>query len=555
MNILFANYGDYTANSLNHIGLFAAELRRQGHECVVAVPDKPETLRALPKPEFIPATFAELLAKPAFFSDGRMADILHAWTPREGVRRFALAYRAVSACRLVIHLEDNEEHLAEANLGRPIGELRSAAGLGACEALPESLSHPARFPFLLRCADAATVIVPTLRRFVPVGTPCEELPPGVDFSFHAPQRPDPALRAQLGLTEGERVIVFTGSNTFANEEEIRALYEAVALLNEQGLPTRLLRTGLYSGAFHRPLGERLTRHVLDLGFVERTRLPGLLALSDVCVQPGLPGPFNDFRLPSKIPELLAMGLPLVLPASNVGLQLRHLEQAWILPRADAEGIAAACSALFRDPALAARLGAAGAVYAREHYDLARNAGRLLALYQAVLAAPLRAPEGPADELVLTLRAIASRLHRGADVAALAELEPLLTHLQEVQSAHLSLRPRHAALEHAHALLRDRASDLTRSLDNATQRLLLTHQHVSNLEDIIAELKRVQEGLQLRLTESERDARVTITGLISQQSETSERLAALEAKLRRMQASFSWKLTAPLRSLRRLLKGR
>jgi len=552
MNILFANYGDYTANSLNHIGLFAAELRRLGHECVVAVPARPETLKAIPKPEFIPATYQELLDKPAFFSDGRPADLLHAWTPREVVRRFALAYRAATACRLVIHLEDNEEHLTAANLGRPIGELRSAAGLAGCEALPDSLSHPGRFPFLMRCADGATVIVPSLRRFVPTGTPCEDLPPGVDFSFHSPALPDLALRAELGLAEGEHVIVFTGSNTFANEEEVRSLYEAVALLNEQGLPTHLLRTGLYSKVFHRPLEERLTRHVIDLGFVERGRLPRLLALSEVCVQPGAPGPFNDFRLPSKIPELLAMGLPVILPATNVGLQLRHLEQAWVMPRGDAADIAEACATLFSDPALAARLGAGGAEYARKHYDLAPNTARLLAFYQAILAAPVRVPEGPADELLLVLRSIALRLHRGSDAAALAELEPLLVHLQDQQAALLALKPRHAALQHEHAILKDRAADQTRSLDNAIQRHLLTQQHVSNLEGIIAELRHVQSELLARSEASERAARETIAGLNAQLAEFGVRLESREAKIRSMQASASWKLTAPLRALRRLL---
>jgi len=555
MNLLFANYGDYTANSLNHIGLFAAELRRLGHECVVAVPERPETLQALPKPEFIPATFKELLAKPAFFSDGRPADLIHAWTPREVVRRFALAYRAATGCRLVVHLEDNEEHLTEANLGRPIGELRSAAGLEACEALPASLSHPVRFPFLMRCADAATVIVPPLRRFVPTGTPCLELPPGVDFGFHAPALPDPALRAELGLREGEHVIVFTGSNTFANEEEIRALYEAVALLNEQGLPTRLVRTGLYSKVFHRPLEERLTRQVLDLGFVERGRLPGLLSLSELCVQPGAPGDFNDYRLPSKIPELLAMGIPVVLPASNVGLQLRHGEQAWVLRRGDAAEIAEACAALFREPALAARLGAGGAAYAREHYDLSRNTALLAGLYQSVLSAPARAPGGAADELVLTLRSVASRLPRGADASALAELEPLLVHLQAVQEAHAQLKPRHAALVHEQVILKDRAADLLRSLDNAVQRQALTEQHVANLEGMLAELRRVLAELMAKTLESERSAQDNLAKLVAQQGELAAQLAAREAKIRSMQASLSWKFTAPLRALRRTFLGR
>ena len=38
MNILFVNYGDFTTNSLNHIGGFANTLSAAGHACIVAVP-------------------------------------------------------------------------------------------------------------------------------------------------------------------------------------------------------------------------------------------------------------------------------------------------------------------------------------------------------------------------------------------------------------------------------------------------------------------------------------------------------------------------------------
>ena len=41
------------------------------------------------------------------------------------------------------------------------------------------------------------------------------------------------------------------------------------------------------------------------GFVPKARLPRLLALADVLVQPGRAGAFNDYRLPSKLPEFLA----------------------------------------------------------------------------------------------------------------------------------------------------------------------------------------------------------------------------------------------------------
>ena len=72
-----------TTNSLNHIGGFASALSAQGHSCVVAVPSGKDSLSAVPNPGFTAALYNELLERPAFFPDGRTADIIHAWTPRE----------------------------------------------------------------------------------------------------------------------------------------------------------------------------------------------------------------------------------------------------------------------------------------------------------------------------------------------------------------------------------------------------------------------------------------------------------------------------------------
>ena len=57
MNILFVNYGDFTTNSLNHIGGFANTLSAAGHACVVVVPDRKETLQHIAHPLFIAATY------------------------------------------------------------------------------------------------------------------------------------------------------------------------------------------------------------------------------------------------------------------------------------------------------------------------------------------------------------------------------------------------------------------------------------------------------------------------------------------------------------------
>ena len=50
-------------------------------------------------------------------------------------------------------------------------------------------------------------------------------------------------------------------------------------------------------------------------------IPGYLALADAFVQPGAPDDFNRYRLPSKLPEFLAMGRPVILPHCNIGNDL------------------------------------------------------------------------------------------------------------------------------------------------------------------------------------------------------------------------------------------
>ena len=223
MNILFVNYGDFTTNSLNHIGGFASALAAAGYACLVAVPDRKDTLSAIAAPLFIPGTYAEVLAGEVRFLDGRPADLIHAWTPREGVRRFVVAYQRQQKkpARLIVHLEDNETHLYEGYTGLKVADLPSLPAATLTRWRVDGLPDPLRYRAFLALADGVTVITPRLAELVPPGVSTQELPPGVDFTQYRSLPPDPALRAELGLRPEEKVIVLTGSNTFANEAEIR----------------------------------------------------------------------------------------------------------------------------------------------------------------------------------------------------------------------------------------------------------------------------------------------------------------------------------------------
>jgi glycosyltransferase involved in cell wall biosynthesis len=129
------------------------------------------------------------------------------------------------------------------------------------------------------------------------------------------------------------------------------------------------------------LARRVAPRVLNLGQILNHRhLPPLMALADLFVQPGAPDAFNDYRFPSKLPEFFALGRPVVLPRSNLGESLRHGEDAWVLPRADAAGIAAAIRELRARPDLADRLARGAAEFARRHLDWRRSAATLANFY-------------------------------------------------------------------------------------------------------------------------------------------------------------------------------
>ena len=388
MNILFVCHNDFASNSMNHIRGFARGLAALGHDCAAAIPDNYAGSREALEmdPPFRPALFSELWTNvDTLFPDCQPADIIHAWTPREHVRR------AVGRCReamptadLVVHLEDNEQHLSETFAKTDDARLRHLTNAELAAKLPLNLAHPRRHLDLLWSADGVTGIVAELAEFVPAGVPFVEQWPVVDFEQYHLGPPDPGLRAALGIRPGEKIVCYTGNSHFANGAEMQSLYEAVFLLNRQGSSCRLIRTGVDAADFppRFPSGE-VARYVLHLGFVEPARLPGLLRLADVLVQPGESNGFNTHRLPSKLPEFLASGRPVVMPRANVGLRVRPGEEALILETGTPGEIAENCRRVFSDRALAARLSAQGAAFARRRFDLETNSRALLRFYEEI----------------------------------------------------------------------------------------------------------------------------------------------------------------------------
>jgi glycosyltransferase involved in cell wall biosynthesis len=369
-NVLFVIYQDFTSNSAVHIHALANELCRMGLDCAVAVPSNKSSVAGLGQASYRALDFSEARRLREFFPNGSGPDIVHSWTPREVARKFCESLQDEFRFKLFVHLEDNEEHLFEQVYGRIKGA-----------DFPDSLSHPVRYREFLRRAAGITVIIDKLAEFVPAGIKAITLWPGVDRAQFYPRSANQELARRLNLPVNGTTIVYPGNVHLANAREVRSLYLAVAMLNREGYPACLIRTGRDFCEFLDDDGSWVKPYVRDLGFVARDELPEILALADLFVQPGHADRFNEYRFPSKLPEFLAMGKPVILPATNIGRWLVPGRQACVVPQADALQIVESVKLIEEAPELQGQLASGALEFAALHLSWPERASRLRDFYQ------------------------------------------------------------------------------------------------------------------------------------------------------------------------------
>jgi glycosyltransferase involved in cell wall biosynthesis len=381
-NILFALYHDFSANSAVHVHNFANELAALGYSAAVAVPEGADRGAGLGEQNYSVHRFDQVDGEWArIFPNGRGPDIIHAWTPRENVRLFCEKIASFCEFLLFVHLEDNEELILEANLGAPFEQLTRSD----LDEFPVNLSHPRHYRAFIASANGVTTIMDRLEQFVPPEVPKLVLWPGAADHLFFPRPRDPRLLEQLGIAEGTIVLCYTGNVHSANGRDVRSLYLAAAILDREGTPTRLLRTGRDYCAYLGPDEEWAYRVSIELGLVPYQEIPALLSLADVLVQPGGDNSFNQFRLPGKLPEFFAMGRPVILPRTNLGRFVKHGQDAWVLDKVDALGIVNAVLELQRNDELRDRLGAGAAAFAEKHFNWKNNALELAGFYEKTAA--------------------------------------------------------------------------------------------------------------------------------------------------------------------------
>lgn len=172
-----------------------------------------------------------------------------------------------------------------------------------------------------RLASHITVLSPSMKQvLVDRGVPPEKISllyNWVDESlFATPATPDPNLRADLGLSDDDFVVMYAGAHGIA--QGLGVLVEAAArIAPEERIHLVTVGDGID--------GERLRALAADLGVSDRVHflgrrpmatMPGLLASADlqlVCISDT---PLFRVNMPSKIPSLLAGGLPILVVAAG-----------------------------------------------------------------------------------------------------------------------------------------------------------------------------------------------------------------------------------------------
>lgn len=379
--LVFVSYGLFDSNSAGHISGFANELVGMGYAVAVCGSGNLSSAHSFGPARFESFTVADLAADPegVIGFDGRFEPsqtALICWTPREIVRRAVEPICQRYAIPYLVHLEDNEAQITEAVLARLARD-----GVPLPDPFPEGWSDPQRLRAFLAGAAGLTVIQQRIEEILPKGPPVLVLEPGVDFElFGTPLSPlrRASVRRAAGAAPDEALIAYTGNIHDSNVGEMRALYEAIALLRARGRKVVLARTGgdHVLGVDYLAAAALPGSGVRSLGQVERPFLVELLKASDLFIQPGGPGPFNDYRLPSKLPEFMAVGRPLILPRANIGLCLRDGVDALLLDNGSAGEIAGKVEQVLDDPALARRLSAKAQAFAKARWRWDRQAQML-----------------------------------------------------------------------------------------------------------------------------------------------------------------------------------
>ncbi|MCF8359106.1 MAG: glycoside hydrolase family 99-like domain-containing protein [Prolixibacteraceae bacterium] len=369
MNYILISHCDLSSNSGIHIKNIAIELIKNHFDCVVFVPN----IYKETKDNEVPFKLIEFGTENVkeIFKNNLKADIIHAFTPREHVRKETERLSRFFQSPYVVHLEDNEEIILKKELN-----IRTLENF---ENVPLEIikSHvvawrisPRYYKSFLKNAIGITGLIKKLSDFNFGNKPFLEFWPGFENEYLNPKNNN--IASKYKLPKNCKFLVYTGSVHDINVEEFKSFLFSVYELNRRGHNVKLIKTGNDSNDILKRISNEVSQHVINLSFVEREDLPNIVHFASVLIQPGCSDDFNDYRFPSKLPEFFATGKPVILPNTNIGLHIKDFKNGILLFKGHYREIADKVEWVFNNPEKAKKIGLAGKKFAIKYLSWKKN---------------------------------------------------------------------------------------------------------------------------------------------------------------------------------------
>ncbi len=196
---------------------------------------------------------------------------------------------------------------------------------------------------------------------------------GMDMAAFLSARPDPALRARLGIGADE-VVVGKVARLFRLKGH-EFLFEAMPAILRAVPQVKFLLVG--DGAYRQRFEKMAGQRVVFAGLVPPREIPRYLALMDVLVHLSL-----REGLPRTLPQALACGKPVVaFDVDGAREVCRDGVTGFLIPAEDTERLAAAVIRLLREPGLAHKMGVTGRQLVAAEFTEERMVQQIDALYR------------------------------------------------------------------------------------------------------------------------------------------------------------------------------
>ncbi|HXW74448.1 MAG TPA: glycosyltransferase WbuB [Steroidobacteraceae bacterium] len=189
-------------------------------------------------------------------------------------------------------------------------------------------------------------------------------PNWVDMSLIRPLEDAGALRAELGIAAGTRVLLYSGN--MGEKQGLDAVVDVARRFDDRGALFLLCGDGVARARLE--VAAAGLANVRFIPLQPLARLNELLNLADVHLLPQRAAA-EDLVMPSKLTAIMASGRPVVATAGSGSDVARIARQGGIVVSpGDTAGFAAAIRRLLDDEPLRRQLGAAGRAYAQANWE-------------------------------------------------------------------------------------------------------------------------------------------------------------------------------------------